>query len=527
MSRLRFSLRQPFLLNPRALYEPALVIALFCFAILVRTQNWMTVPPLTDEFKEVSWALDMNASGHVPLVAYDSYDGPLFTYLLAFLFRVLGPSILLPRLFVLIVGALTIVAVYYLGKTLARGDWRVGAIAALLLAANAHHILFNSHVAWSNDITPLFTTGALLAYVYATRYQRPVWLIAAGALYGLALQTHPTVLALAVGFPVDFLVRRETRALFRTQFPYLAVCAMLVALSPMLVFNLQNNFDSLRTASTAQYALATQPTLQTIWENIVPQTVALARVASGSFENLGLAASEPLAILFFVSVLMAMLWMARRGEPLPLIGCGCAFVFFIVFNHFTAMPDGARYFQIFLPLAFGALGQAGIWLWDKCQVLPWRGLARAALVLALVALVGSSLAALNQYYADALASGSNNIALLQMIETTRGPANTPLLLEWDLAKIRTGRGGNIADDLAYLARLDGRQVQLVSVTTPEALGGLQNYLRAHESAYLIGFTNTSKRLDEEFELQPLTSTRFPCVACPRNGEFGLYWWQAQ
>src|SRR5262245_7272222 len=148
--------------SPRArfLLELAGAAILFALAVALRLPNFQTVPPLTDEFKEVTRALDLYELGTPTWVAPASYIGPLFTYLLALVFRLVGVSLLVPRSVVLIFGALTVVLTFYLGKTLARGDWRVGAVAGLLLATNSHHILFNSHIAWSNDVTPFFTTLA-------------------------------------------------------------------------------------------------------------------------------------------------------------------------------------------------------------------------------------------------------------------------------------------------------------------------------------------------------------------------------
>ena len=51
---------------------------------------------------------------------------------------------------------------------------------------------------WSNCTTAFFTTLAIGLYLHATRFDRAPWLIAAGALYGLAVQTHPSAFALAL-----------------------------------------------------------------------------------------------------------------------------------------------------------------------------------------------------------------------------------------------------------------------------------------------------------------------------------------
>lgn len=511
------------------LLELTLGLVLLGIAVALRLPHLMTVPALTDEFKEVGWALRIYRKHALPLVGFDAYDGPLFAYALALLFRLFGTSLILPRLFVMIVGALTVVLTFVLGKVLTRGDWRVGAAAALLLAANAHHILFNSHVAWSNDITPFFASLTFLAYVYATRFKLPIWLIVAGSFYGFALQTHPSVLALAPGLVVDFLLRRETRTLLRTIFPELAVLAALGAYSPVLYYNWQTGFDSLRDATTATYALETAPSLAGALANFAPQISAIGRVTLGSFASDGASVlwSDPVLLGFAVTTATALIWWARRGERFPLVIVSCALVFLAIFNRFSSIPDSARYFQFLTPLIFITWAQAGIYLCDAAAARGrvWRWGSGIALVSLLGLLCAASLYALQQYYADALTTGRNNVGLLQMVEAVRQMPQAPVLVEYKLAKIRTGRGGELAGNLQYFLRLDGRSSSWASITNHDALGGLRNFLRENKTAYLISFSNAPARLGDKFPLHPLVMTYFPCANCGVSNNFGLYWWE--
>lgn len=241
-------------------------------------------------------------------MAFDAYDGPLYAYLVSFAFRLLGMNPYLPRLLVLVFRAATVVLTYWAARRWGAppsspGDRRVGLWAALLLLVNAHHILFNSHVAWSNDITPFFSTPVLLAYFVGTRQMRGSALVLAGALFGLALQTHPSVLYLAPGLAADFIVQARTRAWLRRPAPYLAALAALVAYAPVLYYNLVNGFGSLETAATsATYAFETQPSLAKALANIPPLLMAVAHVGLGLFPPLGLQifGFDVSAILFWI-----------------------------------------------------------------------------------------------------------------------------------------------------------------------------------------------------------------------------------
>lgn len=529
MSKWIHSVYGSFLNQPLWLRAVILALLLGVFALLVRIPNYMTIPPLTDEFKEVGLAMDISESGIRPLTNVADYIGPILPYLVAFVINILGPTIYWPRLVVLILGTLTVIATFFFGKTLARGDWRVGAAAALLLANNAHHILLNSHVAWSNDTTPLFTTLAMLAYLIATRSSRPRWLIATGVLYGLALQTHPSVLALVPAFVIDFFWRRESRAALRTAFPYLGVLGTVLAYGPVLFFNLQTNFGSLRAASAANYALEPSPSLARTLDSLVPQLYAMARVAFGLFASDRL--DEPLLHLIWLTfaavTLTACVWMARRGEIFPLLVSICALLVFATFNRYVSIPMSGRYFQFLTPIVFCAWSQAGFYLWDAWSARrdAWRSVGRIGLAVVFAFLCLLSIWQLENHYAEARDNGHNNSSMVQIIETLRRAPEAPVLLEWELSKLRTGPGYNLADNLIFMMRLEARKPTLVSVTTPDALGGLQNLLRGSRRAFLIGFEDTPERIGEEFPLQLLIRTRFPCPNCSVSDVFALYWWE--
>jgi 4-amino-4-deoxy-L-arabinose transferase-like glycosyltransferase len=179
---------------------------LFLGAILLRLPNLMTVPFFTDEIGFIRAAMALLEQHQWRLVAVNGYEGPLFTDTLAFVLWLFGYHLYIPRALVLFLGGLTVVAVYFLGKEWAHGDRRVGLLAACFLAVNSYHIVFNSHIAWSNETTPLFIVLTLLAYTRATHPRRARWLIVAGFLYGLAVQSHPSALALAPALILDFLL---------------------------------------------------------------------------------------------------------------------------------------------------------------------------------------------------------------------------------------------------------------------------------------------------------------------------------
>jgi 4-amino-4-deoxy-L-arabinose transferase-like glycosyltransferase len=168
-----------------------LVAVLWLGALLVRLPDLQLIPAFSDETEEL-WNAMLIAQGRdLPLVdASTPYNGPVWIGLAALAYRLSGNSLYAPRTLVALLGALTVVATYLLGRAWAG---RVGGVlAAALLATAGGHVALNSHLAWSNCTTPLFTTLAswtLWLAVGRPAAQSGRLLVLSAGLWGLALQT--------------------------------------------------------------------------------------------------------------------------------------------------------------------------------------------------------------------------------------------------------------------------------------------------------------------------------------------------
>ncbi|HUR20455.1 MAG TPA: hypothetical protein VMZ90_06575, partial [Vicinamibacterales bacterium] len=128
-----------------------LSIALFAVALVIRLPGLWEVPRFEDEGDEALWALEIATGRRLPLTGSDVYYGPLFSYLLASVFAVFGANILWPRLLIAMFGALTVPAIFHLGRVVA--NWRVGLLASTLALASPALVLVSSHYGWSNSLT--------------------------------------------------------------------------------------------------------------------------------------------------------------------------------------------------------------------------------------------------------------------------------------------------------------------------------------------------------------------------------------
>ncbi|HYU18434.1 MAG TPA: glycosyltransferase family 39 protein [Chloroflexota bacterium] len=447
--------------------QVALVLGLVLAAAAVRWPAVHLVPPYTDETEEAlrAWAI---ARGELlPLTNVDAYVGALWAYVVAAAFKALGRQAETPRLVALAAGALTTGLTYLLARELfaARGmaaASKTGLVAAILLGGNAAHILVNSHVAWSSCAAPLFTTAAFWLLVRGAAGPG-LALAGAGLLFGLALQTHPSVAtllpaALAYGLWRDhgLVVRRAT---------WVAAALFLVGYGNMLLYNVQTGLDSLRQAQRvgSEYAEGAGLDGLAYVSSVAGFIVLFGQVVGGA------AAARPTALAYLadpmvvVSTGLAVASIplaAREGQPLPLLTVVSALALLPPLNQRWAPILEARYLMPLLPLVVAAM--AGLLTRVPSPKLRRGTACRAStsfspgLIVAVV-LAGAQLAALGGYYRDEIASGRSNEGARRMIAWVaeqRRPRE-PFVAHRELHLLPTGGGGTWAKGLDFLLQFSG------------------------------------------------------------------------
>src|SRR5215207_8968285 len=89
--------------------EAALVVGMVAAAAALRLPYLWDVPRFTDETDEVLLGLQIARGQRLPLVNQEAYIGPLWNYLLAGVFLLIGPSLYVGRAVALAFGALTVI----------------------------------------------------------------------------------------------------------------------------------------------------------------------------------------------------------------------------------------------------------------------------------------------------------------------------------------------------------------------------------------------------------------------------------
>ncbi|HET8628331.1 MAG TPA: glycosyltransferase family 39 protein [Thermomicrobiales bacterium] len=464
--------------------EAVLALALVAGAAAVRWPYLMRLPHFTDETDEVRWALAIWRGEILPLTAADRSYGPLHAYLLATGLWLVGPSMLLPRALALAIGALTVGATYLLGRELAgRG---AGLLAAALLLTSPQHIVVNSHVAWQNATTPFYSTLCCWALARALREPAEIgagrggrWLVAAGFLYGLTVQTHVGTLVLAPALAAAALLALAARrawGILRRPWPYAAVGAALPAYGPVLAYNLTHGLAGVRRVRARRdYAYETHPGWDSYHRNLGRLLGELARMLSDPFRL----PARPLHYLtspYLLAVvglaLLGLALLARGGRPLPLLALLSTAAVLPYFNHAYGVAGDrflltGRYVAFLLPPLLVAVAAAALALAGRAlAAVPrrWRAPAAAAPLALVALLVLYPLLPLARYYREEAARDPDNAAFLaavQTIEAERGPG-TPVWLDQRLDKVDLHDGADALNILDYLLTLDRQPHRVVA-----------------------------------------------------------------
>ncbi|MEN6460090.1 MAG: glycosyltransferase, partial [Syntrophomonas sp.] len=302
----------------RHLQNAALAAGLFLVALAVRIPWLWEVPRYIDELKEVNLAYLIYQGEAWPLHNAAHDIGALHNYILAGVFKILGPGIYWPRLYVAITAALTVVLIYYLGKHF-YGKW-VGIIAAGLLLTNGMHILV-THMAWSNCTTPFFFILAMMATLRAEENKSGKWLLTAAFLWAMALQTHSSVIIYILVVAI-YILRPGFRNITGINFKWYlgAACAFLLGYSNMIYYNLVSIGGSIRWLSNKGYAMENSPSLFSYLHNWQQMYIELIRAMGSIYIDYGNSWQyliNPVFLIVSVLLLAGSYLAIKKGQALP------------------------------------------------------------------------------------------------------------------------------------------------------------------------------------------------------------------
>ena len=408
-----------------SLKHDMLIAGAFALAgILTRLPYLALIPVFEDEVFQTVYALSIRPGDFLPLVGDDPYTGPFFSYLLAACLRVFGSTPIMPRVVVMVLGALTVGLTYLLARALGLGrPWAL--LAGLLMAANPHQILIASHYAGATYALPFFSTAFLLAFVWAVRRESGVWLAVSGALLGLALQANPILVLILPGSLVWFLMQRKRAVSLRTPWPYLAIVALLAVYAPVIAHNIQTSLAGITEASAGRsYLWQPNPSPQTYLENLARLALQLCRQVGGVLEgDESLRSLIGLPLVLSVWAIAGLIVAARRAITLPLLAVAShLFIMPWLSNHY-GLTGTTRFTNQLTPLVLVAMGTAAEQVWKYGLKLELRGTGASRLK-PMAVIIGTLFVALSlwpitllfRYYDHAVARGETNAPALAFFD---------------------------------------------------------------------------------------------------------------
>ena len=211
-------------------FAAALSLFLLAFRLLAGSRS----PLFFDEAYYWQWStnLQLGYFDHPPLIAWFIRAGTLL----------FGDTPLGIRLMPSISATACVLAVWGIARRLT-GDHRVAAWAAIF--ANLTGIVVLSFVAWPDEPMVLAWLVAFYALVVVYRGGSPAWWIVAGAMIGVAGASKYTALFLAIGLFAWTLTEPSMRRWYGTRWPWLALVAAGLVISPVLLWNAANGWPSL------------------------------------------------------------------------------------------------------------------------------------------------------------------------------------------------------------------------------------------------------------------------------------------
>lgn len=494
----------------------ALVLALVGLALALRWPYLWLIPRFTDETLEVLHSVSIARGEQFPLTNYDSYYGALFNYLLAVPFALFGPDPTLPRLVVVLLSALTLVPAYLLGAQL--GGRPAGALSALLLAVNGAHVVVNSHIAWSNCLTPLFTTTGFWLIQRASAAGGGTSLAVAGLVFGLALQTHPAAVAFLPALAV--FVLWKCSGWRHVGWIALAGIMFAVGYANMIVYNLLTGFESLRSAERISLEYAQAEDVDAPAAAYGAMFVLFTRAIAGMVDQRDGSSGyllDPAAILSLVLGAVGMALLARRGDPLPLLAIVAYLLVLPLVNTKFRTLVTVRYLMPVLPLFAAcvsvALVELGRW-WSRSGIGPG---AVAPVVLTLV-LTGSSLASMRHYYDRAIRNSDTNerIFHLSSIIQAQRRAGEPVLVDDGLGTELPDTGVTEIRGFRYLLTLAGVPHRVAPLTSRR----VEDELQAEPSLLLVVNARDAEQVERRVRLQPLEDR--PRAQVGRASDYQVY-----
>ncbi len=400
--------------NTRLVWGLLALIVLVGF--LLRLPYWEIIPAPDDEQFQSIVALEIANGTELPLVGNDSYAGPFYFYLLAALIRLGFADPFMGRIIAIITGTLTIPLTYLWVKAL--GDNKTAAlIAALLVAINPYLIVINSHMGGTTYLLPFLSVLFFWCLTMMIKQDHRGWLVATAVSAGLVIQVNPVgALVLLGGCAWGAWQMRKLPKLGARWplWPVLLGLGIILMYSPVIIYNLGTDLDSVAEVQERSYLWETDPTVQTFTNNMRRLSLQLVRQQSGVLrggEDFATLLGFPL--LYLVLSLLGFFFTTRKISVLPLL---LVLPFLFIFPYFSShygFSIVTRFTTLLIPVFTAVIGLL-LTHWVS-KIKQSKHIVKSfALILVFLVLIAGPLLAIRQYYAFVLEENQSAKVLLDI-----------------------------------------------------------------------------------------------------------------
>ena len=184
-------------------------------------------------------------SEHLSLSYFD--HPPVIAYLLRFFTSIFGQTSFAIKLADLTITGLTIISFYHLCKCFLKGQSLTNAVVLLL---STFMVTILSLVTTPDVPLLLFWTLSILT-LYKAIFQEKKWYwLWSGLMMGLAFDSKYTAILLPLGASFFLLISKPYRKYLLSKWYWLAAIIFLLTISPVIIWNIQHDFVSIRFQTT-------------------------------------------------------------------------------------------------------------------------------------------------------------------------------------------------------------------------------------------------------------------------------------
>ncbi|MFN8484394.1 MAG: hypothetical protein U0768_15250 [Anaerolineae bacterium] len=403
--------------------EALLAALVFLAALLIRWPSLQQIPRFNDEVTIWRTVVGVVNDGARPLVFEDTgYNGPLVIYLLAAA-RLVSSALQTPRILTALLGSAGVLAVYLFGRAL---------------------------------------------------YGRALWLIAAAALTGLAVQTHPLCAAFVPGLVIWLWLQPKGRRLLWGRWGILALLTLFLAYTPILLYHLPALLGGSRSRLVGASSNVAEGWGDTPYPaGIVNLALSFVDVLSSARHSAEAPwQADAFAVLVAAVAVASLIYTARR-QSLPLWLVGSALVCMPVLVREYSNTLLGRYSGLALPAMSVAIGGAAAMLLLRPggQRGAWATASRIVVgLLIVIMLIGLSARLVGYYAAEGAANRTNDAFFAVVADVER--TGQPVVLD-SAIKRTSGEGTGPSSVLDGMFAWRGVEVKRLGSAEK-----LDNYLRA-------------------------------------------------